>query len=73
MIWKCIRIGMLTVYETENEKGSQGGNLRGTKGQVPRPTLFVRWDSEPVPLTLPLTLPLILTYFAFFHILLEKE
>lgn len=27
MVWKCIRFGMLKVYETENEKGSQEGNL----------------------------------------------
>jgi len=27
MIWKCIRLGMLKVYETEDKNGAQGGNL----------------------------------------------
>lgn len=27
MVWKCIRLGMLKVYETEDKNGAQGGNL----------------------------------------------
>nr|WP_309098497.1 hypothetical protein [Fredinandcohnia onubensis] len=27
MVWKCIRLGMLKVYETADKNGAQGGNL----------------------------------------------
>ncbi|MFD1780054.1 hypothetical protein ACFSFW_15415 [Fredinandcohnia salidurans] len=42
MIWKCIRLGMLKVYETEDKNGAQGGNLF-----VFNP--YPGWDAGPSP------------------------
>lgn len=40
MMWKCIRLGMLKVYETEDKNGAQGGNL-----YVFNP--YPGWDASP--------------------------
>lgn len=40
MVWKCIRFGILKVYETEDKSGAQGGNLYVF---CPYPA----WDSGP--------------------------
>lgn len=42
MVWKCIRLGMLKVYETEDKNGAQGGNLYVFN---PNPG----WDAGPSP------------------------